>query len=332
MKPMPLFVISGVALAVMQAPTFGCSFDIPSVTEAVRAAEVVAIGIVDSVVLDDSGVLKSAIFKPNTVLKGTAATSIFLRRPPWADVGTCADVAIRPYASGERVAMILVQDEDGGYTAPVFAPWLTHLSNARGEEEHTLVSYLRFAIEEGVNPIQVVLRGNSDYAVGRGVVIDLSVTNRLDFPVVVSMDRRLTSDTPIVKFYIDASDAIFDPEVQVPENSLWTLPGRTTMDMKLDLEDYFGRLSVDHYLMYSYVHVPTGRSYELYDHGGQGYINFIITAITVVIKKSWGGSRRTWVQWFRCKSGEGYTSANTGLPAALAGARFAQPLPGHGIC
>lgn len=282
-----LLFFSVVLSTVISGPGYGCELESSTVAQAVHLADMVAIGIVDSVQLDENGVLVDAIFRPDTVLKGPSTTRVLLHRPKWVVVGLCDDLARHPYETGERVMMALTQDKEGTYPAPTYGPWVMHLSGISEVEEQVLISYLSFGISEGVNPIQVTFSGTVEYEAGQGVAVGISITNHLETPILVTTNTGAVSEFPMVKIVMVKNDPN-NPEMAVPASSDWIVTGRSTLEISIDAERYFGVLDVGSYSVFSAVQLPTGKSHPQFDDGGIAAIRFEVSVSTAVGQWPWG--------------------------------------------
>lgn len=288
MQGLYFFVIPAVVLSAMGSKAVACSVAVPSVVGAVQAADIVAIGDVASIGIDGGSDVESVVFVPDVVLKGNVTGRLRFRRPkPLPSLCEGGSVSSQPIDSGDRLVVMLSADGKGSYDElPSFAPMLMNLPSGDEEAERTVRAYLSFAIENGIDPVEIRVHGKQEYVMGEEVVVDVSVTNRLKIPIITSMDSSMVSDLPSVEFVVNGLG--FDsPASQV---GLQIVPAETTIDMTVVLQSYFGELGVSQYTFTAYVQLPVNRSGTPFTdiRGKEARFRFSVTVGTNVEKQAWG--------------------------------------------
>lgn len=278
-----------VLVAFLGLPSNGaraCSYDLPGVLEAIGQADIIAFGVVDSILVDEWGIIQSAVFIPDKVLKGIANGRLQLHGSSLAN-SPCAGDAVRPYEPGERVMMMLTDEGSGSYEPPLFLPMLMQFRGNDREDEELLSIYLTTAMSGGVDPVEVRLSCQPQYAVGDEVVVLARVTNRLSVPIIFTLNKEFSSDIPVVRFNVSRTDH----DYLSPGGGFWVVPAKGSREIPILLQEYFGSLGEDTYLAWAYVDVV--RHYWDYV-GSESSLDFSVTTSTVAKEWSWGKLKKVY--------------------------------------
>lgn len=265
--------------------TDACSYAVPSVADAVQLADIIAFGVVDSITVDEWGIIQSAVFTPDRLLKGSTDGPLLLHGSSLAN-SPCAGDAVRPYASGERVMMMLSEDGTGSFEPPLFVPMLMHIRDDHRASEQTLSGYLTTVIAGISNPVEVRLRCQPQYAVDEEIEVRALVINHLSIPVILSTDMLLKSDVPIVRLRIPDLE-YGDP---LPNTGHWVIPAKGTREIGITLQDYFGVMGEGEYFASAHIDVDSHEEYWDYV-GPESVATFAVTTSTVIRGRGWGETK-----------------------------------------
>lgn len=280
MKWLCYFVISVVVLSATGEKAAACSLALPSVVEAAGAADIVAIVVVDSIQSD------YVVLTPEVVLKGDVVGHLILRRYE-PSLGMCEDgISRQPYSVGDRLIVMLPEAGERADEMPAYAPMRMHLPYGHPEAEQTMLAYLKYVVENGIDPIEIRSHGKQEYLMGEKVIIDVSVTNRLKVPITTSMDSSLVSDLLSVEFVVNGLG--FDSPAS--HSGLRIVPAETTVEMTVVLQDYFGELRESHLLFISFLQFPVNRSGKAFAERmrGEARHEFSVSTETNVENQGWG--------------------------------------------
>jgi hypothetical protein len=288
-KPMwarQFVIMVAVFLGVGNGQAAACSRATPSVWEAVQEADIVVFGMIDSIAVDEFGIIQSAVFIPDRFLKGGAEGVLRLHGSSLAN-SPCAGDAFRPYASGERVMMMLSEDGTGSFEPPLFPPLLVRLHDDHRVAEQRLTEYLDTIITGIPSPVEVHLRCRPQYAVGEEIEVLARVTNHLSIPVILSTDMQAFG-VPVIRLRMPDLE-YGDP---IPNNGHWVIPARGTREISIILQDYFGSMEEGEYFASAYLDVVLDQHVKFWDYvEPENVVVFSVTRSTVTLERSWGETK-----------------------------------------
>lgn len=287
MRPRTFVLVVTVFLGMNSERVGACSYAAPSVSDAVQNADIVAVGRVDSITANELGIIQSAVFVPDRLLKGSVEE--FLRLDGSSlENRPCAGDAVRPYASGERVMMMLSEDENGSFEPPIFPPMLMHVRDGQQMAEQRLSEYVAMVISGTPNPIEVQLRCQPQYALGEVIEVRAAVTNHLSIPAILSNDIQQIFDLPVVR--VQFPDLGY--EDSFPNISTWVIPAKSTREARIVLQDYFESPGEGKYFVSTYVDLMLDRNGQYWDDAGPASTaEFSVTTSTVTRPYSWGETK-----------------------------------------
>lgn len=188
----------GALLALAASPALPCSYEIPSLREAVNGATLIVVGTVESVAGEavspwypEPVVLpQTATFAVEEVLKGTAPADRLNLLFPEDIVGSSCGPPYLAYLPGSRFVLLL--DEPvalSTYQAPGIDPWRMRLAPTDDYTQTPLYLYLAGIVSDGVQPVRVAFEAPTAQRVGSPLMARATITNDLSVPLQLWLGR-----------------------------------------------------------------------------------------------------------------------------------------------
>lgn len=188
--------IATMAMAVL--PVMPCTYEIPSLRNAVNGAALVVVGTVESVVGDSSSPWypepvvfpQSMTFAVEEVLKGVAPSDRLVLLFSDDIVRSSCGLPYLAYLPGSRFVLLLDQPTaPATYRAPGIDPWRMRLSAAEDYTSTPLYLYLTRIVRDGVQPIRVAFEAQSTQLVNYPLTAKVIITNELNSSLQVWLGR-----------------------------------------------------------------------------------------------------------------------------------------------
>ena len=179
-------------LALAAPPAMPCSYEIPSLHDAVSGAALVVVGTVESVVGDSISPMypepvvlpRSATFVVEEVLKGAAPADRLTLLFSEDTVQSSCGPPYMAYLPGSRFVLLLDEPlAPATYRAPGIDPWRMRLSPTADYPSTPLYLYLTRIARDGVRPVRVVFEAQSTQRLDYPLAASVTITNELNAPL-----------------------------------------------------------------------------------------------------------------------------------------------------
>ena len=244
-----------------------CTFEIPSLRDAVKEEPLIVIGTVESVVGDSVQigdlptvmVPRSATFLVEEVLKGPPQPlrlELFFDPEYAFPRSSCGELHV-VYFTGSRFVLLLDEPTaSGAYRAPLIDPWRMRLSSEADYKATPLYQYLTRLVAGEASAVSVEFEAQGTQRVGEPLRVTVTVTNDLDRPLQLWLGRPAYGHTGLglrLSVY-----GVTPSSYDTPADVLGVVEVGAESVKSVDLADVFTVSEAGARIIKGYLYVPNG--------------------------------------------------------------------------